>query len=162
MKFKNLMIFVFLFPVFIFPQPMSQLKQGFIPVVTAAQGAAGSFWRSDVWITNASGKTVEVELWVYTGTIRDESTGKKYSIPAFGSLGVENIVSDLGLQQNALYLLNIYSDENVVIGSRTYTESTERVVEHLGNLSPPFLIQKDLAQDRKLFFLYPLIFLNTG
>ncbi|MEJ5167451.1 MAG: hypothetical protein WHV67_10545, partial [Thermoanaerobaculia bacterium] len=101
----------FVLPFFLFGQPMTPLKQGFIPVVTAAQGGGGSFWRSDVWLTNASNKATSVELWVYTGT-RGESMGKVYSLPAYGSLNINNVVGDIGLSENSIYLLNINSNEN--------------------------------------------------
>lgn len=149
-----------------FSQPMVPLKQGFIPVVTAAQGGAGSFWRSDVWITNTTSKTVEVELWVWTGNLRGESEGKTYTIGANSSLGISNVVGDIGLDEGKTYFLNVNSQDNVSVGSRTYTESTERAGGTYGQFIPSFPYNKGFSISEKAIFPVPLDFtkarINVG
>lgn len=155
MKFGIGLGLFFILPLFLFSQPMTPLKQGFIPVVTAAQGGGGSFWRSDVWITNVSNKTNSVELWVYTGT-RGESTGKFYTLPANSSLNISNVVGDIGLSEGAIYLLNINATENVVVGSRTYTEAVQRAGGTYGQFIPSFPYYQGLKKGQKAYFPIPL------
>ncbi len=101
---------------------------GTIPVVANLPGEAGTFWRSDVSITNVSDTDTTVSLELVPELVGgaptfDRPDPVRVEIPAGQQVVLSNVVQTRFGLQNVKGALQIYSDNGapLVIGSRTWT-----------------------------------------
>ncbi|HEX7154572.1 MAG TPA: PKD domain-containing protein [Thermoanaerobaculia bacterium] len=88
-----------------------------IPAVGRAQGANGTFWRSDVTIFNPATSSL-------TTTLRYGSATKNFTIGAGDTLVLDDVLLDLGISAGSGALEMTWSGSNApVVTSRTFTPS---------------------------------------
>jgi predicted GH43/DUF377 family glycosyl hydrolase len=114
--------------------------QQFIPAAAVASGAQGSFYQTDVDLSNAGDQPVEYQLlWLPRGENNEEPmTSDAFTLGAGMSVRYENVLAEIfQLQPNSLGAIGIMSTSpNLMAMSRTYNIPSTEVAGTFGQAMP--------------------------
>ncbi len=85
-----------------------------VPVVANTSGADNSFWKSDVQVYNPNEEDVVV-------TLQHKGVKKQYLIGAKKTIGIENVLEDLGFA-SGFGSLRLFSSADFFVGARTFND----------------------------------------
>ncbi len=119
------------------PQCMGKFKQGIVHVMAEAAGGGGSSWQTDLFITDVSTaadrapNNVEIWIWYYSAEAALRSKSFNVSIPAGGTMRLENVVrmmeeANPGLDLPGIYICHISASNDVTANARIYNTSAGR------------------------------------
>lgn len=120
-----------------FPQCMGKFKQGITHVMAEASGGGGSSWQTDLFITDVSTTAdrapndVEIWIWYYSTEAALRSKSMHFTVPAGGTVRVENVIAQLeaanpGLNLPGIYIGHINATNDVVANARIYNTASGR------------------------------------
>ncbi len=94
----------------------------YLPSVGSGAGAAGSHWRTSVWITNPGGSNANVTLYFLSRSSSNNSAPSSTLMVAPGeTIRIPDLMADVFAMSSAFGALRVVADQKVLVASRIYS-----------------------------------------